>query len=340
MKEIEVLVELLEDKQSALKKLSKIGKAKLNQTHDIYYSHEHNHKLKPKGFSFPKECFRIRLKSKKAFLAYKVDNFDEKGTWIYSDEYETEVKDFNTTNKIIELLGFTKLIELENKKYTFETKEYEIVLEEVKELGLFLETELKNPENLDPKKVKIQINEFIKSLGLKTSKEINAGKPELMLKKKEPNMRTTQLECIVFRRKNDSYEFLILKRIPNKGGFWQPVCGGMEKEDKSLLDAAFRELEEEANIQKKDILNVLEDVHYFEINKHYLTGKPISTIKEYVLGFEVKPDTKVTIGKNISAEHDEIKWVTFKEALKLLKWKDNKKGFRKLNALIAATPLK
>jgi len=185
MKEIEVLVELLEDKQSALRKLSKIGKAKLNQTHDIYYSHEHNHKLKPKGFSFPKECFRIRLKSKKAFLAYKVDNFDEKGTWIYSDEYETGVKDFNTTNKIIELLGFTKLIELENKKYTFETKEYEIVLEEVKDLGLFLETELKNPENLDPKKVKIQINEFIKSLGLKTSKEINAGKPELMLKKKQ-----------------------------------------------------------------------------------------------------------------------------------------------------------
>jgi len=150
-------------------------------------------------------------------------------------------------------------------------------------------------------------------------------------------MRTIQLECIVFRRKNDSYEFLILKRIANKGGFWQPVCGGMEENDKSLLDAAFRELKEEANIQKKDILNISDNVYYFEINKHYLTGKPIPTIKEHVFAFEVKPNTKVTIGKNVSIEHDKIKWVTFKEALKLLKWKDNKKGFRKLKKLLIAS---
>lgn len=150
-------------------------------------------------------------------------------------------------------------------------------------------------------------------------------------------MRTTQLECIVFRRKNDSYEFLILKRISSKGGFWQPVCGGMEKEDKSLLDAAFRELKEEANIQRKDILNILSNVHYFEINKHYLTGNPISPIKEYVFGFEIKPNFTITLDKNIYPEHEEIKWVSFEEALTLLKWENNKDGFKKLNNLLNNT---
>lgn len=147
-------------------------------------------------------------------------------------------------------------------------------------------------------------------------------------------MRTTQLECIVFRRKNSSYEFLVLKRIPSKGGFWQPVCGGMEKEDKSLIDAAFRELKEEANIQRMDVLNILPNIHYFEISKHYLTRKPIQTIKEHVFGFEVKPDFAIKIDKNIYNEHEEIKWVSFEEALKLLKWGNNKDGFKKLNNLL------
>jgi dihydroneopterin triphosphate diphosphatase len=147
-------------------------------------------------------------------------------------------------------------------------------------------------------------------------------------------MRTIKIECIVFRKKNDLFEFLLLKRIPKKGGFWQPVTGGMEKEDKSLTDAAFRELKEEANIQRKDILTIFPEVHYFEMNKHYLTKESIHLMKEYVFGFEVSPDLVISINKNIYPEHEEIKWVSFKEALKLLKWKDNKEAFKKLNDIL------
>jgi len=144
-------------------------------------------------------------------------------------------------------------------------------------------------------------------------------------------MRKIQLECVVFRKRENKYEFLLLKRIPEKGGFWQPVCGGEEEKDKSLLDAAFRELKEEANITKKDIIYVFENVHYFEINKHYLTGKTIPTIKEFVLGFEVEPSTIISIDQNIYIEHDEIRWVCFEDALKLLKWDNNKEGLKKIN---------
>ena len=147
-------------------------------------------------------------------------------------------------------------------------------------------------------------------------------------------MRTTQIECIVFRKNKGLFEFLLLKRIPEKGGFWQPPCGGLEKSDISKLEAAYRELLEEANLKKENIIRVIEDVDIFEINKHYLTGEPIPTITEYVFGFEVNPDFAVSIHNNIYLEHETFEWVPFDKALSLLKWENNKVALQKLNQLL------
>lgn len=144
-------------------------------------------------------------------------------------------------------------------------------------------------------------------------------------------MRRTQLECIVFRKKENTHEFLLLKRIPQKGGFWQPPCGGLEKEDRSKLDAAYRELFEEANITQKDVLKVFKDVDSFEINKHYFTGEPIPAITEYVYGFEISSSIPISIHNNPYPEHDQFVWVTFEKALELLKWDNNKVALTKLN---------
>ena len=152
-------------------------------------------------------------------------------------------------------------------------------------------------------------------------------------------MRTVQVECIVFRKKSGFYEFLLLKRIPKKGGFWQPVCGGVEESDPSLFDAALRELREEAGIHEKDILNIIENVYFFEINKHYLTGKPTPAVKEHVFGFEVRPNLKITTGKNPVPEHKGVRWASFEEALKLLNWENNKDGLKKLNSLLIKRPV-
>lgn len=147
-------------------------------------------------------------------------------------------------------------------------------------------------------------------------------------------MRISQALCIIFRKKEHDYEFLLLRRIPEKGGFWQPVSGGVEEEDESLLAAAYRELEEEACITKKDIVRVIEHVHSFEITRHYLTGEPMSPITENVLGFEVRPDVQINIDNNIYPEHDATQWVSYEEALELLKWDNNKDGFKKLHKIL------
>lgn len=143
-----------------------------------------------------------------------------------------------------------------------------------------------------------------------------------------------QIECIVFREKNNNYEFLLLKRVQKKGGFWQPPCGKLEKKDKSKLNTAYRELLEETNISKEKILKIIQGVYCFVIENHYLTGKPIPPIHEYVYGFEVDPKVKVSVHNNICQEHEDFKWVHFEKALKLLKWDNNKTALIKLNSLL------
>ena len=47
-----------------------------------------------------------------------------------------------------------------------------------------MEVEYSTKEDVDVKEIKMQIQTFIDSLNLKVSKELNIGKPELMLNKK------------------------------------------------------------------------------------------------------------------------------------------------------------
>ena len=147
-------------------------------------------------------------------------------------------------------------------------------------------------------------------------------------------MRTTQVMSIIFRKKESSYEFLLLKRIKEKGGFWQPPTGGLENSDESKLHAAFREVLEETGIKKQDIKKVIEEVYSFEISKHYITDELISPITEHVYGFEVNNNVNVSIDNNIYPEHEEFKWVSFKKALKMLKWDNNKEAFIKLEFVL------
>ncbi|MDD5651316.1 MAG: NUDIX domain-containing protein [Candidatus Nanoarchaeia archaeon] len=147
-------------------------------------------------------------------------------------------------------------------------------------------------------------------------------------------MRTIQLMSIIYRKNKNKYEFLLLKRIPEKGGFWQPPCGGLEKEDKSKLEGCFREIKEETGISKDKIIKIIENIHSFTMNKHYLTKEPIKPITEYVFAFEVDKNVNVKLDSNIYPEHSEYCWVSFDKALNLLKWENNKDSFKKLKEVL------
>jgi len=144
--------------------------------------------------------------------------------------------------------------------------------------------------------------------------------------------RTTQVECIIFRK--DPVEFLLLRRIPEKGGFWQPVTGGLEPEDDSHEAGVVREVMEETGIAREHIVRIIPDVHYFVMDKHYLTGEDRPPLEEFVFGVEVSREVVVDLENNVYPEHDAYEWVSFEKAMNMLKWDDNKDSLKKLLSLM------
>ena len=81
------------------------------------------------------------------------------------------------------MVSLVKFIEIDNEKETYTYNDYEIVIENVKDLGLFMEVEYCTNNNVDIKQIKNQIQNFIDGLDLKVSKELNMGKPEMYMRK-------------------------------------------------------------------------------------------------------------------------------------------------------------
>ncbi len=138
-----------------------------------------------------------------------------------------------------------------------------------------------------------------------------------------------QVQAILFKKISGRLHYLLLKRTPEKEGFWQPVTGGLE-EGETKVEALGREVLEETGI--KNIARIIDDVHYFEYSdSHFIKGYHF--IKEYVFGVEVHPTEKIVIdGK----EHSQFKWCSLQEALELLKWDENKKALSRLDEILTA----
>ncbi len=129
---------------------------------------------------------------------------------------------------------------------------------------------------------------------------------------------------IIFKKNRKNWEFLLLKRIPSRGGFWQPVSGRVEKNE-NPLQAVKRETIEETGI--KQFKRIIKDVYLFKLEE-----EPNKT--SYVFGIEIDSSQKINLDANIYPEHDKIKWCKFDEAIKLLKWPHNKEGLKKLYKIL------
>lgn len=187
MKEIEILIETKDSKENILNVLGKYEQRGVHKTLDIYYYDPLREDLQPEDDLRLRRSFRLRQKGDKLSLAYKVDNFNEDDEWIYSDEHEVQVDSFEEMEKILNHLGFKELVRIDNEKHIFITNDYEVVFEDVKDLGYFLEVErIGEVKDNEVHVEKERIRSFIKDLNIELGKELNAGKPELMLRKSKP----------------------------------------------------------------------------------------------------------------------------------------------------------
>ena len=160
MKEIEVLVEVYDDINKVKESLSKFKYKGKKVTIDEYYYDPLRDTLKPDKDNQLSHCLRLREKNNEYSITYKDDIFDN-GKWLYSNEYESKVTSLDMIKEIFKRLGLVKFIEIYNEKETYIYKDSEIVLENVKDLGTFMEVEYCTNEDVDVKEIKTKIQIFI-----------------------------------------------------------------------------------------------------------------------------------------------------------------------------------
>lgn len=188
MIELEVLVENYDGAQKAINKLCKLSQVQNSvEIVDYYFYNKSSHLFAPNNQFKTFEVLRLRnSNNEKITLTYKKDHY-ENNIWQFSDEQEVGISNFNDMKALLCNLGFDVLLKIHNNRTYFTYKDYEIVVENVDDLGSFLEIEYKGYlTESDVAKKRKELLIFIKSLGLNTSDELNSGKPELyMLKHKE-----------------------------------------------------------------------------------------------------------------------------------------------------------
>ena len=137
------------------------------------------------------------------------------------------------------------------------------------------------------------------------------------------------IECYVAREGSDGFiEILLLHKPETKRhpAFWQPITGGIEKNEKPI-EACIREIEEEANLHIN--IEEIKDLNYeFEIS---LVEDDLVIKKSLFMYRDQNPALEI----KISDEHDDFMWVKLEEVREYLFWDSNKSTFKELYKVLA-----
>jgi len=126
------------------------------------------------------------------------------------------------------------------------------------------------------------------------------------------------------------WEYLLLRRIPVRGGFWQGVSGGVEGEE-DTMETAKREMAEETGLVPLAIEKV-DYTYSLPVEAKWRHAYPAGTqeVREYVFVSRVSDKQAVSM----SPEHDSCRWCMYEEALAMLKWPENIEALRRSHELV------
>lgn len=132
------------------------------------------------------------------------------------------------------------------------------------------------------------------------------------------HQRVAQVNIVAYRvscNNQVNIDVLVLKRSKERGGFWQTITGGV-RPGEFILNAAKREISEEIGIRLDD-----DDLLYTGFSYSFI-GSDGYRLREYVLGCRISDEAMV----RISEEHDNFKWVNWREAKKYMKFLENQQA--------------
>lgn len=179
-KEIEVKLQIDEDKYSTLLIFMKeiaMFKSEKHQI-DIYYS--------PDGENYydrGDRCLRIRIEDNKSMLSYK-RIYGENTSQQFIEEYETCVESPEMMSNILKALNYRSEIIVDKRRLEYSTEDgFLVALDNVKDLGFFVEIENKNEEEAIEKR-NDDLVYFVRFLDLDMSWRNTEGYSNMLYKKK------------------------------------------------------------------------------------------------------------------------------------------------------------
>jgi 8-oxo-dGTP pyrophosphatase MutT (NUDIX family) len=125
---------------------------------------------------------------------------------------------------------------------------------------------------------------------------------------------------------------LLFQVTPRRGGFWQPVTGGLEQGE-TFAEAARRETAEETGWKDLPKAIDLHFTHRFEIAPHKRRRYPEDArdLEEHAFAIELPAEAEPTPDPK---EHQGAKWCGFEEALRLCRFEPNREALRRVGSLI------
>lgn len=130
-----------------------------------------------------KEWLRLRDENGVCYLNYKNWHYQSDGKSYSADEFEISIKDIDVMKKIFDALNFRHLTTINKKRRTWDFDDYEISVDEVANLGSFVEIEFKKQGN--DKEITKGMIDFLKKIGVGKIQRNYQGYAFLMLFPKE-----------------------------------------------------------------------------------------------------------------------------------------------------------
>lgn len=157
------------------RKLVKLGAkfSKIKTQADFYYK-EKGKELEPQrpGSSL----LRIRHQGKKKFLTLKALT-EQEGAWI---EHEVEIDSDDKMHNLLLALGYTRALTITKERTPGMFGEFELCLDDIQELGLYLEISLDSEDKENAKK---KLVSFLNSLGFKEEYIEHRGYARILFEK-------------------------------------------------------------------------------------------------------------------------------------------------------------
>jgi len=144
---------------------------------DTYYNAPH------RDFGKTDEALRIRVQDGKSVLTYKGPKIDMVSKT--RKEVQTEIKDTDNMGNILSYLGFFPVATVSKKRKNFRIGDFYISLDDVRNLGNFIEVEISVKDQGNYQEKVESIFRFIAKLGINRESTIRKSYLEMILEKND-----------------------------------------------------------------------------------------------------------------------------------------------------------